>query len=166
MFNFIVNLSSTKIGVNKQDIVTHTDETLNLALFEDASVCSCDDIQKCYQLYADRIRLKRKQFKWKNIFEKTKKQQTQSNETFNAYDTSSRRNTKRIKFTIMRPPCANVTHLSQQDNSDACSGLLVMHRNRESNLLQRNQTLDLEIKRLAIESDFITSRILKRRVSI
>lgn len=133
-------------GVNRQDIVTHTDETINLALFEDGSVCSCDDINNCYRLYSNRLNKKRGLF-LKNIID-------------NKRYFSERNTNKRVKFTVLRQPCS-IFHLSNHLNKDgnSCGGTCDL-------IIKQFDKYELEIKRLAIESDFIINRIIERRVSI
>jgi hypothetical protein len=59
------------------------------------------------------------------------------------------RKNRKIKFGVIRQPCENIVHLSD-------------HLNK---INYYNKDMDA-IKRLAIESDFITNRIVERRISI
>ena len=134
--------------------MTHADETLNLALFEDASVCSCDDIHKCYQLYSHQLKNKPK-----NLINSLLEIKTASSSL------CKKNKLKRIKYTVLRQPSVNIRHLSNS-NETLMSDDDLINRLRKQSLKEKSQ-LDMDdIKRLAIESDFITNRILKRRASI
>ena len=135
-------------GVSKQDIVTQTDETINLALYEEGSVCSCDDISKCYRISKNQINKKCKS--WQNLIKQTRKQ---------ILFKHSHEYKSTLKFSVLRKPYYNVNHLSNHlsnKNDDNSSDFI---------LKKVNIKINSDIKRLAIESDFITNKIA-RRVSI
>ena len=145
------------LGVNKQDIVTQTDELTNLALFEEGSVCSCDDIDckcKCCTINAAINRLKRNHHaicRFDRFVQNHKKQRR-----FIKLNNNKLKKKRKIKFTIIRQPCESIVHLSDH-----------LNKNTLSNNTNNSRSIDMDaIRRLAIESDFITNRIVERRISI
>ncbi len=130
-------------AANKQDVVTQMDEVPSFAFDDGPSlVCSCDDIHQCCK--SATLKLKHQsQLLIKKVINKS---QTMTHAKKNEF------NDKYNHFTILRRP-TRISHLSNQfDKSDYI-------------LPNQINKVDLEIKKLALESDFITYKRVERRRS-
>ena len=128
-------------AANKQDVVTCMDEVPSYA-FEDGTsmVCSCDDLNTCYQMYKSKLK-KETRVNLKKTF---------SRKRFILDDKGIR---PRRHFSILRRP-TQIKHLS--NHLEKCDFILATHLDKT----------EMEIKRLAIESDFISHKKVKKRRSI
>ncbi len=130
---------------NKQDIVTCMDEVPTF-LYDEASsrVCSCDDLTSCLNLTKEqlqnKINLKR------ILIKKAATGSTNENKDYSQLQRFSH-------LSFQRQPVKNVKHLSLLDDK---SDLIF--------LSCKDQT-SKDMIRLAIESDFINHKIIKRRYS-
>lgn len=125
------------LAVNKQDVVTYMDEMPNLAaLTEEISVCSCDDVRYCYVTYVKKLK-NNTQFFMSQINLRKR------------FIISKKRNKH---FTVKRQP-TKITHLYR-------------HYDKSDYILKFMDKTEMSIRRLAYESDFISSKKINHRNSI
>ena len=139
------------IMANNKQVVTFMDEqTPNITLAEEVSVCSCDNINQCYGGYVTKAKRQTRMYLSQLIDRRACLAVIRSNR-HNDED-SGNLSVHKKRFTAMRRP-VRIAHLYQ-------------HSDKSDYILKKYDRTEIALRRLAFEGDFIRFHKVERRNSM